>query len=480
MAPDTTAAPQSGRRQPSLRWRFWTWFGIAFVFGAVALRLVHYQAAVDTVERDVDIQLWSRLAAVKAQERFAPDTLLDPHLRATGVFLADLPAAAGSKPHALGIGVPRIAPERFRWFAGVWKRDGARVDDLDLPAGLGWDAAWLNRLESIWTTADGRYRLAATAGGHDTVLVAGTPLADLAAAERQAAAFQVLTFVIWVPLLLGIAWLILSRALVPLAQITATARRIRAGDFEERLDLSRADAEVAEMAVTINDMLDRLDAIRTSQSRFNADLAHQLLNPVHAILLEASADRDRPRSAEELAASLVQIDGLARRIEGICEVLLAYARSATVDPARLKAIDLEPVVVAAIDRIEPQAGARGITVVPPERAAVVKGDAALLEEVFLNLLANAVEHSPAGGRIDVAVQGDATGYSVAIVDHGEGVRMTDLPTLFERFHSGKPKGGHGIGLALSRLIARSHGGDIVHEPTPGGGATFVVRLPASR
>lgn len=480
MAPDAAAAPQRGRRQRSLRWRFWTRFGIAFVFGAVALRLVHYQAAVDTVERDVDIQLWSRLAAVKAQERFAADTLLDPHLRATGVFLADLPAASGSIPHVLGIGVPHIAPERFRWFAGVWKRDGTRVDDIDLPAGLGWDAAWLNRLESIWTTADGRYRLAATAGGHDTVLVAGTPLADLAAAERQAAVFQVWTFVIWVPLLLGIAWLILSRALVPLAQITATARRIRAGDFQERLDLSLADAEVAEMAGTVNDMLDRLDAIRTSQARFNADLAHQLLNPVHAILLEASADRDRPRSADELTASLAQIDGLARRIEGICEVLLAYARSAAVDPARLKTIDLEPVIMAAIDRIEPQAAARGVTIVPPERAAVVKGDAALLEEVFLNLLANAVEHSPAGGRIEVVVQSEAAGCRVAIVDHGAGVAAADLPALFERFHSGKPLGGHGIGLALSRLIARSHGGDILYVPTPGGGATFVVQLPASR
>jgi signal transduction histidine kinase len=480
MAPDATAVLQGGRRQSSLRWRFWAWFGIAFVFGAVALRLVHYQGVVDTVERDIDIQLWSRLAAVKAQERFAPDTLLDPHLRAAGVFLADLPAASGSMLHSLGIGGPRIAPERFQWFAGVWKRDGTRVDDLDLPAGLGWDATWLSRLESIWTTADGRYRLAATAGGHDTVLVAGTPLADLAAAERRAAAFQVWTFVIWVPLLLGIAWLILSRALVPLAQITSTARRIRAGAFEERLDLSRADAEVAEMAVTINDMLDRLQAIRTSQSRFNADLAHQLLNPVHAILLEASADRDRPRSAEQLAASLAQVDGLARRIEGICEVLLAYSRSAAVDPARLKAIDLEPVVAAAIDRIEPQARGRGVTVVPPDRTAVVKGDATLLEEVFLNLLANAVEHSLAGGRIDVTVQSDATSCLVAIIDHGTGVAAADLPALFERFHSRKPGGGHGIGLALSRLIARSHGGDILHEPTPGGGATFVVQLPASR
>ena len=67
-----------------------------------------------------------------------------------------------------------------------------------------------------------------------------------------------------------------------------------------------------------------------------------------------------------------------------------------------------------------------------------------------------------------------------VTSAGVGVAAVDLPALFERFHSGKPEGGHGIGLALSRLIARSHGGDILYEPTPGGGATFVVRLPASR
>jgi signal transduction histidine kinase len=61
-----------------------------------------------------------------------------------------------------------------------------------------------------------------------------------------------------------------------------------------------------------------------------------------------------------------------------------------------------------------------------------------------------------------------------------GVAAADLPALFERFHTGKPLGGHGIGLALSRLIARSHGGDILYEPTSGGGATFVVQLPACR
>ena len=117
--------------------------------------------------------------------------------------------------------------------------------------------------------------------------------------------------------------------------------------------------------------------------------------------------------------------------------------------------------------------------VPPNTGSVVRGDAALLEEVFVNLLTNAIDHSPAVGRIEVTIDPDDSGCRVAVIDHGPGVPPADVPGLFERFHSGKAEGGHGIGLALSRIVARSHGGDVTHAPTPGGGATFTVRLPAA-
>jgi signal transduction histidine kinase len=141
-------------------------------------------------------------------------------------------------------------------------------------------------------------------------------------------------------------------------------------------------------------------------------------------------------------------------------------------------VDLEPIVAAAVDRTAAEAERRGITVAPPETGAIVKGDAALLEEVFVNLLVNALEHSPPAGRVDVTIDRDGDACRVAVIDHGPGVPPADVPGLFERFHTGKAGGGHGIGLALSRIIARSHGGDVTHAPTPGGGATFTVRLPA--
>lgn len=469
-------------RPPSLRRRFAVWFGLVFVFGAVVIRLLHYQATVAALTRDLDVQLWSRLGAVKAQERFAPDTLLGPHLRSDGMFLPDMPADSDAgDPHILGFVVPtllsRFDAGPFGWFGGIWGREGGLIDDLGLPAGFAWDPGWRGRLDTIWTTADGSHRLAATAGAHDTVLVVGTPLAELAAAKSRAAVFQVWTFVLWVPFVLGVVWLLLSGVLVPLAEIAATARRIREGRFEERIDVARTDTEFSEMAGTINEMLDRLDAIRLSQSRFNADVAHQLMNPIHAILLESDAAATAPRVQEDLAAALGRVGELGRRIEAICEVLLAYSRSAALDPTRLQPVDLEPIIDAAIERTAARARNRGITIVPPSSGVVVKGDASLLEEVFVNLLVNAEEHSPAGGRIEIEADADSHGFRVAVVDHGGGVSAADLPKLFERFHSGKPSGGHGIGLALTRSILRSHGGDVVYTATPGGGATFTVRFP---
>lgn len=476
------ADPTGWFGRPSLRRRFAAWFGTVFVIGAVAFRLEHYRTTVESLERDFDVQLWSRLVAVKVQEKFAPDSRLDQHLRQGGGLLADQPPATDrTSPRILGLPIPTLEPVidagSFVWSAGVWSRDGTLVDALDVPTGFAWDADWTDRLDSLWTTADGSLRLAATAGAHDTVLVVAAPLEPLAAAARQEARYQILTFVVWVPTVLGVAWLALSRVLVPLTTIATTAHRIRGGRFDERIDVERTDSEFVEMAGMLNDMLDRFDEIRLSLSRFNADIAHQLMNPVHAILLESDAAEEIPE-ANELAASLTRVGDLARRIETICGSLLAYARSAAIDPARLLPVDLEPIIAAACDRVVDRAGDRGVTLVPPTAGIIVKGDASLLEEVFVNLLNNALEHSPAGSRIEIVCGSEASGGRAAVIDHGTGVPAAVLPELFTRFRSGKATG-HGIGLTLSRRILRSHGGDLVHEPTPSGGATFTLRFPSA-
>ncbi len=459
-------------KTPSLRRRFALWFGLLFVLGAVVIRLSYLQTTVATLSRDLDELLWSRLSGLRGLERLEPSNPLGDELPRDGWLLPPPVAIDRAADPWPWIGLPTVDPGELPWFAAVWHIDGRLVDEVKLPAHLAWDAGRSRRYGTIWTTEDGRYRLAATEGTHDTVLLIGAELKGLTDATRRIVWCEAVTFFVWVPLVLAVAWVLMSRVLVPLAAVTAIARRIRMGHFDERIDATRTDSEFREMAATINDMLDRLESIRVSQSRFNSDVAHQLMNPVHGILLEieVAAEPDR-------AVALERVGDLARRIEQICEVLLAYSRTAALDPARLRPVDLDPIVDAAMERVERRAADLGITIEPPPITAVVKGDAALLEEVLVNLLANAIDHSPARGVVSIVAAAGPSGCCVSVIDHGPGVTEADLPRLFERFHSGKPVGGHGVGLALSRLIMRSHGGDIDYAPTPGGGATFTLRFP---
>lgn len=460
-------------RRRSLKRRFFFWFGLLFLSSTIGLRVIHYRAAAELLARDLDVAVWSRLAELKAAEQADPGSLGQPERAAA--LLPEMPAAPNTVVNLVAGSSPQGLPP-LRWFAGVWQADGTLTAARDLPGDLAWEPGWQLRRDSLWTAA-GRYRLAATAGPADTLIVAGTPLADLAAARRRTAAFQVWTLLLWAPLLLGIGWLLFVQALAPLTRIGTTARQIQAGRFDERIDLTRADAEYVDLADTLNAMLDRLDQVRASQARFNADVAHQLLNPVHGILLEADVAGSRDRSPADLGESLGRVAALARRIESLCETLLTYSRSAAVDPARLQPVDLEPILEAAAEQVLPRAAARGITIDLPPAGTIVTGDAELLREVFVNLLANAVAHSPAGGRIEIAVARDPETVRVAVIDHGPGVPPADVPHLFERFFSSHREGGHGVGLALCQTILRGHGGEIRHRPTPGGGATFEALLP---
>jgi len=481
--PAVAAAPRPAarRRWPaSLRRRFAVWFGLLVVVGAVAIRGLHYRATVALLSRDIDVQLWSRLGALKAQERFAAETLRDGKFRLDEFFLPGMPAGGWTAAHAVGLVQPasgRIAAAgEFPWFAGVWRRDGAPVDALDLPADLVWEDAWATRLDTLWTSPDRRHRLAATAGAHDTVIVAGAPLSALDRARARTLLEQALTFAVWMPVVLGGSWWLLSRLLRPLQGIAATAAQIRAGRFDERIDVASADSEISALAATLNEMLDRLDEVRVAQSRFNSNVAHQILNPVHGILLEADLSPPRPRDGAALVGAIGRMAALASRIESLCEALLTFSRSAAIQPERLGRIDLEPVVAGAIDQVLPQALARGISI-EAAGSAIVRGDETLLHEALVNLLANAVRHSPEAGRIEVVLEETPAAVRVRVVDHGSGVPPEQTARLFERFHTAGAGGGHGIGLALCRSVVRAHGGDIGHAPTPGGGATFTVELP---
>ena len=453
---------------------------------AVAIRFVNFYVTKDILLSDIDTQLWTRLGALKTQQRFAPETLLEPDLRLGGLFLPDIRSASDLKPSlAMRLLIPSaVSGKRFSWFAGVWREDGTSVGSLRLPDGFSWQPEWRDRMETIWTTPDGDVRLACCRGSDQTMLLVGTPLRQLEQALRDVLWFYAWTIALVMPPLALAMWWILSRMMMPLARIARTASSIAQGNFAARIDLAHADSELVGMATTLNGMLDRLDAIRITQARFNADLAHEILNPIHGILMQADVSQQRPRTTEELGQTVEYCRTLALRIQKLSEALLSLSRAESAAGETLVELDLEPIVEEAAAQVEDLAQARQVTLHVDSRSAVVVGSADLLHQVFVNLLANAIEYSPAGGEVEFATEHAGDRWVVRVVDHGHGIPADRADRVFERFFREDESrvtatGGHGLGLAICKSIMQQHCGDVVYRPTLGGGATFEVQFAAA-
>jgi signal transduction histidine kinase len=471
----------------SLRWRATISIALFLIAIAIAIRSVNYEVTREILLRDIDTQLWTRLDAFKTRLQFAPETLLGPDLAFRELALPDLRTASDLKPSvAMRLLIPSAVSGRpFPWFAGAWREDGSLLAALRLPEGVARGEPWRDSMETIRTTPDGTARLAICQGSNRTVLLVGTPLEPLAQAMREVLWFYVWTVALAIPPMALAMWWILSRMMLPLARISRTAATIAAGDFAARIDLAEADSELVGMATTLNSMLDRLEAIRISQARFNADVAHEILNPIHGILLQADLAQQRPRTTDELARTVEHCRALALRIQKLSEALLALSKAESAANRPLGRLDLEPIVEEAATQVEELAHARQVAIEVDSQSARVVGNADLLHQVFVNLLANSIEYSPVGGHVEIAMVRAGGRVVVRVTDHGEGIPVDRAEQVFERFFREDPSrvtttGGHGLGLAICRSIMRGHGGDVIWHPTPGGGATFEVQFPVDK
>jgi signal transduction histidine kinase len=283
-------------------------------------------------------------------------------------------------------------------------------------------------------------------------------------------------------LLAGMA--IARRAMGPIAELTKTAAAItRTRDPSQRMPQFKADDEVAELARTLEGMLRELDAARaesesmlTRQRRFVADASHELRTPLTSVLanLELLADSLRGEEGDAARSALRS----SQRMRRLVADLLLLARSDVGRTVSPEPCDLAEIVVEATGELGPVSGEHAIIV--DAHPAVVEGLRDELHRLVINLLENALRHTPPGTeiRIGTAQVGDEAVMSVE--DDGPGVAPELTGTLFERFvrGAGDRGGSFGLGLAIVRAVATSHGGSVALEPArQGTGARFVVRLP---
>lgn len=275
-------------------------------------------------------------------------------------------------------------------------------------------------------------------------------------------------------------WFIIGRTLHPVEAIRAKVASISDRDLDRRVPVPDSDDEIARLAATMNQMLDRLELSSDQQRRFIADASHELRSPLAAIRSQLEVDL---MHAEKANWKIIYEDVLDEtlRMQRLVDDLLLLARSDTGTlPRTRESIDLDDVVFALTRRVEPTTSISIDTT--RVSGAQVDGDPDALARLVRNLLENAVRF--AIDRIEVVLT-EADGQAVlTIADDGPGIPPGDRTRVFDRFTRldearDRNHGGTGLGLAIAREIALHHDGNITIGDTPLGGVGVTVRFPAA-
>lgn len=282
---------------------------------------------------------------------------------------------------------------------------------------------------------------------------------------------------------LGGGWLLASRALRPVEDISATASRISAGHLSERISVADTDNELGRLAGVLNSTFARLEAAFAQQKQFTADASHELRTPLTVIISEAQTTLARERSAPEYRETLEACLETAQQMRRLAESLLELARfDAGQEPMRRERFDLAAIAEACAALVRPLAVRRLIEMRCDLSRVECLGDADRIGQVITNLLTNAIQYNSDRGSVQVIVQPQRGSAILSVSDKGPGIPEEALPHIFERFYrADKSRSGaagrSGLGLAISKAIVEAHGGTIEVCSQSGAGTTFTVRLP---
>jgi two-component system sensor histidine kinase BaeS len=315
------------------------------------------------------------------------------------------------------------------------------------------------------------------------LVIAGSLVAGSAAVISHLGplpAFVGLPLIVLALVLMGRTLFVTARSLDRLVEAT---RRVEAGDYSVRVGTAGGPPGRIRVVRQLNHgfdtMTQRLETDERQRRTLLADVSHELRTPLTVVQgnLEAIIDGVYPPDPSHLAVILEETRVLSRLIDDLRTLALSEAGTLSL---HREPTDTEVLVGDVVRSFEPVADAAAIDLV-----ATVDGDVPIIEidpvrirEVLANLVANALRHTPRGGRVTVvcAVEGDRW-VRLEVRDTGRGIEPALLPHVFERFVTGDDSRGSGLGLAIARQLVVAHGGEIAAESMVGAGTTIRVRLP---
>ncbi len=395
-----------------------------------------------------------------------------------------------------GASLAEAAPETYQELAtpgrilSIHDATGARLAGTLLAGVATGPAGGRESSTTTVTSGDEEWRLVVlrhSRGAVDYQIAMAEPLGRLSAEKAVLSR----TLLVGIPLAAGLAaaggWWIARRALKPVSLMVGQARQITQRTSGSRLQVPRSEDEVAVLARAFNDLLERLDGALRAQRRFMADASHELRTPVSIVRTAAEVTLGRERRDEpEYRDALSVIGEHARRLGRMVDDMMTLAR-ADADGLLVESADfyLDELLAECARDAGVLARQRGVEVrYAGATETPFRGDERLLRQLLMNLLDNAVRHTPTGGLVEARLAILERVVEIAVKDQGPGVAPEDRQRIFERFvrvdAARSRPGGAGLGLPIARCFAEAHGGTLALVDTGPTGCRFVVRLPLER
>ncbi len=286
----------------------------------------------------------------------------------------------------------------------------------------------------------------------------------------------------------GLGFAVARRGLRPLARLAGRVATIEARSLGQRLAVGDEPAEIRTLVSSFDDMLARLDRAFRALTEFSAELAHEFRTPIHVLRQQAEVALQRARTPEEyrelLASSLEELERMRRMVDDILFLARAEDPRAVIQRTGLSVADE---IGDVADFLQADAAERGIALVCDVPAGLeLVGDRMLVRRALVNVVSNALRHTPTGGRIELRARAaggveDGT-LLIEVCDTGCGVAAELLPHVFDRHVRGadagtRHPGGAGLGLAVVRGIMELHGGTVALSSRPGEGARVTLSFP---
>jgi signal transduction histidine kinase len=480
MTEGVAEAPENKRKGSpllsSIRVRLLAWFVLFLTVATAASVLVVRQILLYRLDQRIDLELVQETKELRVLARGNDPETGEPFAgRVRKIFKVFLARNVPTRNEAL---ITFVDGEPFLRDRKVVPY---RLDqDPDLVAR--WATATESERGEVMTPAGPVEFLAvpvASSGDTDGVFVVAI-FRDREAAEKTDPAIAGVAATGLIVLLIGslLAWLLAERILTPVRKISQAARSISESDLGRRIDVEGRD-EVAALAGTFNDMLDRLEDAFQTQKHFMDDVGHELRTPLTIVRGHLETIDAEP---EERAKTMVLVADELARMSRLIDDLSLLARSERPDFLDLSVVDVETLtqdVRAKADAIAP----RTWDLAEAGHGRIV-ADRQRITQALLQLAQNAVAHTAEGDPITIgsAIKDGEARFWVS--DSGPGVAPSDRAKIFERFARGRAQrpnsNGAGLGLAIVRAIAQAHHGRIELESPPSHGATFYLIVPVDQ